>query len=86
MSRRSRNISSISRRPLFLPAVLAYEGVQGSVAAKLLKESAGQLAALGARDLRWYFAEAEAAESVRKLFADRDEGRERIEIVALPWP
>jgi len=67
-------------------SLLTYDKVNASVAAKLLDESARQLAALGARQLRWYFAEPEAAESVRKLFREKDEGRESIEIVDLPWP
>jgi hypothetical protein len=66
--------------------LLTYDKVYASVAAKLLDESARQLAALGARQLRWYFAEPEAAESVRKLFREKDEGREKIEIIDLPWP
>jgi len=66
--------------------LLTYDRINTSVAEKLLDESARQLAALGARQLRWYFAEPEAADSVRELFRASDEGRERIEIVALPWP
>jgi hypothetical protein len=66
--------------------LLTYDGVNTSVVGKLLKGSARQLAALGARQLRWYFAESEAADSVRALFDESDEGRERIEIVILPWP
>jgi hypothetical protein len=66
--------------------LLTYDGVNASVEGKLLKESARQLAALGARQLRWYFAEPDAAEFVRKLFREKDEGRESIEIIDLPWP
>jgi hypothetical protein len=35
--------------------------------------------------LRWYFAEPEAAEFAQKLFAEAG-GRERIEIIVLPYP
>ncbi len=66
--------------------LLTYDKVNASVAEKLLDESARQLAALGARQLRWYFAEPEAAESVRKLFREKDKGRESIEIIDLRWP
>ena len=65
--------------------LLAYDKVSASVAEKLLKESARQLAALGARQLRWYFAEPEAAVFVEDLFRTKDKGRERIEVRVLPW-
>jgi hypothetical protein len=52
---------------------------------EFLDESARQLAALGTRQLRWYFAEFEAAESARALFRAAGGGRERIDIEFLPW-
>lgn len=66
--------------------LLTYGTVSSLVAEKLLDESARQLAALGTRQLRWYFAEPAAAEIVRKLFRDEDAGRERIEIEVEQWP
>jgi len=65
--------------------LLTYDKVKGSVAEKLLDESARQLEALGTRELRWYFAEPEAAVFVEELFSTADEGRERIEVRILPW-
>lgn len=67
-------------------SLLSFATVGPLVAEKLLDESARQLAALSVRQLRWYFAEPDVAEIVRKLFRDQDAGRERIEIVAKPWP
>jgi hypothetical protein len=56
-----------------------------SLAEDWLEQSDRQLAALGSRRLRWYFAEPEAAEFAQKLFAEAG-GRERIEIIVLPYP
>jgi hypothetical protein len=65
--------------------LLTYEWGRNSLAKEWLEQSDRQLAALGSRRLRWYFAEPEAAEFARRLFADAG-GRERIEIVVLPYP
>ncbi len=65
--------------------LLTYDKVSASVAQKLLDESARQLAALGARQLRWYFAEPEAAVFAEELFRTEDKGREKIEVRILPW-
>jgi hypothetical protein len=51
-----------------------------------LDQSDPQLAAAGSRRVRWYFAEPEAAEFARVLFRTAEGGRERIEIVVLPFP
>jgi len=65
--------------------LLTYDKVRASVAEKLLDESARQLVALGARQLRWYFAEPEAGVFAEELFRTEDKGRERIEVRILPW-
>jgi hypothetical protein len=51
----------------------------------MLEQSASQLAASGGRPVVWVFAEAEAAEKVRKLFDTKDEGRETITVLYIPW-
>jgi hypothetical protein len=61
-------------------------GAHNSLSKQWLEQSERQLAALGSRQLRWYFAEPEAADFARKLFAEAGGGRERIEIVVLPYP
>jgi hypothetical protein len=66
--------------------LLTQTGVSISVAQRLLAQSTDQLAAAGTRQVRWYFAEAEAAQMVRDLFVKSDEGRELIDIRVLPWP
>ncbi|HTV26533.1 MAG TPA: hypothetical protein VMF32_02000 [Xanthobacteraceae bacterium] len=66
-------------------SLLSYATVGPLVAEKLLDESERQLAALGTRQLRWYFADPAAAEIVRTLFRRSDEGRELIEIETAPW-
>jgi hypothetical protein len=67
-------------------ALLRFEKGRDSVAKEFLDQSARQLAALGNRQLRWYFAEPAAAAFARQLFATSGGGRDRIEIVDLPWP
>ncbi|MFZ3308928.1 MAG: hypothetical protein WA280_06115 [Xanthobacteraceae bacterium] len=52
---------------------------------EFLAESARQLAALGTRELEWYFAEPEAAAFTEELFRKEDKGRERIKVKVLPW-
>ena len=66
--------------------LLTFENIRDSVAKEFLDQSARQLAALGNRQLRWYFAEPAAAAFARQLFATSGGGRDRIEIVELPWP
>jgi hypothetical protein len=51
-----------------------------------LDQSGRQVAAAGGRPIRWYFAEAETAEFARELFETAGGGREKIEIIVLPWP
>jgi hypothetical protein len=67
-----------------------YAGVLAFQREKLSKEwlnqSGRQVAAAGGRPIRWYFAEAETAEFAKKLFAENRGGREKIEIIVLPWP
>jgi len=49
-------------------------------------ESGRQIAASDGRPVRWYFAELKAARDARQLFdSDPDRGRQRIEVVFLPW-
>jgi len=66
--------------------LLTFDAGRRSVRDEFLYESSRQLAALGNRQLRWYFAEPAAAAFARQLFATSDGGRDRIEIVDLPWP
>jgi hypothetical protein len=67
--------------------LLTYNWGKESLAEQWLDQSGRQLAAAGSRRLRWYFAEPEAAEFARKLFNNAEGGgRERIEIVVLPFP
>jgi hypothetical protein len=56
----------------------------GSVDEKLLKQAKGQIQAAGTREVRWYFADEEAADYVRELFQRERDGRERIKIEVLP--
>jgi hypothetical protein len=65
--------------------LLTYEWGKKSLTEQWLDQSGRQLAALGSRQLRWYFAEPEAAEFARELFERANQGRERIEIVVLPY-
>jgi hypothetical protein len=51
----------------------------------LLDQSLRQVQAAGARPLRWYFADTRAADDARLLFARRDVGREKIQVVVLPF-
>jgi hypothetical protein len=47
------------------------------------RQARRQVAASGARELEWYFAEPEAAERARKVFADDDDSR-KIKIIVAP--
>ena len=49
-----------------------------------LKQSLSQIQAAGQRDVVWYFAEQDAADDARRLFAKKREGRERIIIRVVP--
>jgi hypothetical protein len=66
--------------------LLTYKWGKDSLTKEWLDQSARQLAAAGSRRVRWYFAEPAAAEFARKLFANDQLGRARIEIVVLPYP
>jgi hypothetical protein len=50
---------------------------------RFLNQGMKQILAARNRHVRWYIEETETANYIRKLFADRDEGRERIEVVVL---
>jgi hypothetical protein len=66
--------------------VLAFPQGSDSVADDWIDQSGDQIAASGGRPVRWYFAEPASADFARKLFESSRGGRERIEIVVLPWP
>jgi len=66
--------------------VLAFPEGARNIRDEWLDQSKRQLDASGGRPIRWYFAEAETAVFARKLFNEAGAGRERIEIVYLPWP
>ena len=52
---------------------------------KLLDQGLSQIQAAGTREVRWYFADKDAADYVRDLFLRKGDGRERIEIEVLPY-
>jgi hypothetical protein len=56
-----------------------------SVIDEWVGESGRQLDASHGRPIRWYFAEPEAAAFAASLFRATRQGREKIEIVVLPW-
>jgi hypothetical protein len=64
--------------------VLSFHQGEDSIRKEWLDESARQIAAANGRPIRWYFAEPEAAEFAKELF--KGDGREKIELVVLPWP
>lgn len=66
--------------------VLAFPQGEASIAEDWLDQSSAQIAASGGRTVRWYFAEPAVADFARKLFENFGGGRDRIEIVVLPWP
>jgi hypothetical protein len=66
--------------------LLTYGWGEDSLTEEWLDQSDRQPAAAGSRRVRWYFAEPEAAEFARVLFRTAEGGRERIEIVVLPFP
>ena len=51
----------------------------------LLKQSLSQIEAAGPRRVRCFFADKEAADYVRRLFQERDQGREHIEVEVLSY-
>jgi hypothetical protein len=52
---------------------------------EMLEQSASQVAASGGRPIVWVFAEEEAAQKMEKLFATKDNGREKITVLYIPW-
>jgi hypothetical protein len=65
--------------------LLTYDWGKWSLTNDWLEQSGAQIAAAEKRPVRWYFAEPEAAEFAREIFNKAEGGRERIEIVVLPW-
>jgi hypothetical protein len=65
--------------------LISFPPIKASITKEFLERSLNQVQAAGDRPIRWYFAEAAAAEFARKLFEDNNRGREKIEIVVLPW-
>jgi hypothetical protein len=57
----------------------------GDVEDDMLAQSARQLDASGGRPIVWVFAEKEAAQRARALFDAKDDGREKITVVHIPW-
>jgi hypothetical protein len=66
--------------------VLAFSQGSNSVSEDWSNQSGAQVAASGGRPIRWYFAEPATAAFAERLFSGAGGGRERIEIVVLPWP
>jgi hypothetical protein len=62
-----------------------YEAIATNSTDKILKQSASQLEASGVRAIVYVFAEEEAALKALKLFNTKDNGRERITVVHIPW-
>lgn len=67
-------------------SLLTFQKGRDSVTDQFLDQSGRQVAARGGRQLRWYFAEPEAAAFAEDLFRTIDDGRQAIEIKVLPWP
>lgn len=65
--------------------LISFPPVRDSIRDEFLERSLNQVQAAGDRPIRWYFAEAAAAEFARDLFKANNNGREKIEIVVLPW-
>jgi hypothetical protein len=65
--------------------LISFPKGQESVTEEFLDQALREVQAAGDRPIRWYFAEAAAAEFARQLFRDDTEGRSKIEIVVLPW-
>jgi hypothetical protein len=65
--------------------LIRFPPVKKSVTDKFLDQSLREVQAAGDRPVRWYFAEAAAAEFARDLFRDKNQGRGKIEIEVLPW-
>jgi len=65
--------------------LISFPPGKDSVTKEFLDRSLNQVQAAADRPIRWYFAEAAAAEFARELFRDDKQGRGRIEIVFLPW-
>jgi hypothetical protein len=66
--------------------ILSEDGIQQFVIDDLKKRSLGQIAAAGSRGIRWYFAEKEAADFVRRQFYFDSRIRRRIDIQYRPFP
>jgi hypothetical protein len=60
------------------------QGLQ-SVFYEFLDQSKRQVGAAGSRGVRWYFSEADTAQFAAEIFYYSDEGREKIDVVVLPW-
>jgi hypothetical protein len=65
--------------------LISFPKGEESVEKQFLDQSLREVQAAGDRPIRWYFAEAAAAEFARELFEANNQGRGRIEIVVLPW-
>jgi hypothetical protein len=66
--------------------LLAYDITMTSVIQEWWDESERQIVASDGRPVRWYFAELAAALEARRLFdSDTTDGRQRIDVVFLPW-
>ena len=62
-----------------------YDAIKKNSTDEILAQSARQLEASGGRPIVWVFAEEEAAKIAQKLFDSKDNGRERITIIWIPW-
>jgi hypothetical protein len=65
--------------------LITFPPIEDSITKEFLDRSLNQVQAAGERPIRCYFAEAAAAEFARRLFETRNQGREKIEIVVVPW-
>jgi hypothetical protein len=65
--------------------LISFPEAEDSVTKQFLDQSLREVQAAGDRPIRWYFAEAAAAEFARELFRKDQKGRGRIEIDVLPW-
>jgi len=51
----------------------------------LLKQALDQIVAVGTHRLHWVVADQSLADHIRKIFAENDVGRERIDIIVVPF-
>jgi hypothetical protein len=64
--------------------ILTKPGLGQFIVDQLMDRALRQISAAGSRPIRWYFAEEQAADYVRRLLKAYDEGREAIDVQYRP--